>query len=93
MADGQLYRGVLRSFSVKDGYGFVRCQELLETFGRTLVEKIVWESVPDDVSHTVSCSCRKRTKGMCTSRCRCFLPAFAVVPASSLRLFRPQCLN
>ncbi|CAE7863615.1 angel2 [Symbiodinium microadriaticum] len=34
MADGQLYRGVLRSFSVKDGYGFVRCQELHETFGR-----------------------------------------------------------
>ena len=40
MADGQLYRGVLRSFSVKDGYGFVRCQELHETFGRALVKMI-----------------------------------------------------
>ncbi|CAE7588192.1 angel2 [Symbiodinium natans] len=32
--DGNVYRGVLRSFSLKDGYGFVRCSELLETFGR-----------------------------------------------------------
>ena len=35
--DGNVYRGVLRSFSLKDGYGFVRCSELLETFGRVLM--------------------------------------------------------
>mmetsp|Transcript_32341 Transcript_32341/g.94628 ORF Transcript_32341/g.94628 Transcript_32341/m.94628 type:complete len:530 (-) Transcript_32341:38-1627(-) len=34
MEQPQFYRGVLKSFSPRDGYGFIHCVSLLESFGR-----------------------------------------------------------